>query len=87
MSKRYCSLPWLPFGLREWFERNFGEFCAEHDAGYAEGGCKLCHDATFLMRFIRRGCLLIGIVAFLLVAIFGWIRWFKARDKPVDTLQ
>jgi len=82
MARRFCTLPKLPFGGREWFESKFGDLCEVHDQdykkGYQYGGCKLCRDWRFTFIIARRGHPFIAIGAFVIVqAPWLWWKWIK----------
>ena len=85
MSRRYCTMPKLPFGFREWFESKFGDLCEIHDAdykrGYASGGCKLCSDFKFIVKIAQRGHPILALFVFLAVQVpWLWWKWIKNDD-------
>ena len=51
MSKRYCTIPSL-FNLRNWFEKNFGDLCEQHDLDYViRAGSRVEADKKFKEKF------------------------------------
>ena len=88
MARRYCTIPEI-FGVREWYEKNFGICCMAHDAEYASPlgksrkeidkafiACMLWHikdKSIFTKPFYL---LFIG-GSYIFVRCVGWYRFYK----------
>ncbi len=78
---RNCTMPWMPFRLRDEFTERFNDLCEKHDLDYANGKCKLCADVVFVKAIASRGYWYL--VPFVFLAVNLPQVWFKyLRDKP-----
>lgn len=76
-------MPKIPF-FKEWFNGKFSDLCAEHDAEYAAGTCKLCSDYYLAAGIAGRGYGMLSILTFLAVQlpwVWGWYLWNKYNGK------
>lgn len=67
---RYCTLPAI-FGLREWFEKRFGDLCFDHDLAYIARSGKWGADMTLIRGMIDRGYWWVAVPTFLFLITFG----------------
>lgn len=75
-------MPWLPFGLRDWFNDLFEDLCRKHDADYYDGRCKICSDVDLVKGIWDRGYW--WLVPFVFIAVnlpwvWGWWIWNYLR--------
>ena len=74
MSKRYCTMPKIPW-FRDWFEGKFGDLCEAHDAEYVaieDQESKYWSDFKFACKIAQRGYFWFAIGALLLVSL-PWV--------------
>lgn len=79
---RTCTMPWLPFGLRDKFTNKFNDLCSKHDFEYALGICKLCADWNFVKEIWRRGYWWLTPLVFLAVNLPNvWYSYIREKNK------
>ena len=77
---RNCTMPWMPFRLRDEFTERFNDLCKQHDLDYANGQCKLCADVVFVKAISGRGYWYL--VPFVFIAVnLPQVWWSYLRGK------
>lgn len=84
--QRFCSIPDIG-NLRKWFEKNFHNSCAMHDAMYASASisrleadvalAKYMHDAVQHKSVLSKAIVYLPTIAvtFIAVRLFGWLHY------------
>lgn len=76
LKNRQCTIPQI-LGFRIWFEKRFGECCAEHDTNYVERKIsRLAADQRLKICMSKKGYpLLASLTYYGFVRLLGWIWW------------
>lgn len=72
---RYCTIPEI-FGLREWYEKRFGDLCKAHDESYVIRHISRWQaDWELFMGMVDRGYPVFGFLTWLFARTVGWFYW------------
>lgn len=73
---RHCTIPAI-FGLRHWWEVNFGEACEEHDRNYTnQHVTRKRADNEYFAYMVNKGYPILGVAAYAFIRLFGWLYWY-----------
>lgn len=71
---RHCTMPRI-LGLREWYERRFGDLCERHDRDYASGVKRQHADLMMAAAIMERGYPVLALLTYWFVRLFGWMHY------------
>jgi len=65
------------FGLRDWFERKFGDLCSVHDHAYIyREETQHQADCDLAAGIMGRGYPWLGVATYIFCRLFGWLYWY-----------
>ena len=75
-----CTMPWMPFRFRDWFNRKFGDLCEQHDFNYKSGYNRAMADRELTSAILLRGYPFMALLTYIFVRTIG--RFHYARPRP-----